>query len=210
MRLNPFDIFLPVVIAMVFLALGWASLRPLWVGRPLPTHMKKALSYGFLLVLGGCYLMLIGARLNWPHTAILAAIGAWFVLLAAIAWWRYRQKRTPPATPRKPVSTVFAEGTPALALLICVVAGAVEWEYIFKGQGRWWVGLLWLAGVAASILAARHNRRTTVIFVLRGVVALLVIGAISQWTSAAFIAAAISGLALLLLEKFWRSNPDGR
>ncbi len=201
---------MPFLIALGFLVLGWASVRPIYAGRPLPTHMKKALSYGFFLMLGGCYLMLFGAQLNWPHPAILTAIGGWGVLLAAIAWWRYRQKRTPPEAPRRTVSTVLAEGIPALGLMISVIGSAVEWEYIFRGQGRWWVGLLWLAGVAASIWAAGRSRRTTVIVVLRGVVALLVIGAIAQGTSPALIAAAIAGLALFLLEKFWRRGKRTR
>src|SRR6202023_1612313 len=95
-------------------------------------------------------------------------MGMWGFLIAATAWWRYRRSLAAPEIPRRPISTVLAEGIPAIGLLISVICGAVEWEYIFEGQGRWWVGLLWLAGVAASILAARQNRRTTVIMVPRG------------------------------------------
>jgi hypothetical protein len=92
--------------------------------------------------------------------------------------------------------------------MICVVAGAVQWEYIVEGQGRWWVGALWLFGAAGSIVVARHTRRTTVVMVLRGVVVLLVIGAIAQHTPPAYAVAAISGLALVLLQKFWHNDAN--
>ena len=212
MKLDLLDVLMPIFIALGFLALGWTSTRTIFAGRPLPSHMEKALIYGSVFMLGGGYLMLFGGQLNWPHPVLFASIGAWGVFVASIAWLRYRrsQSQNAPEIQRRPISTVLAEGIPALALLICVIAGAVEWESIFEGQGRWWVGVLWLAGVAASILAARHNRRTTVIVVLRGVVALLIIGAIAQRTPPALVVAGVSGLALVLLEKFWHSNPNGR
>lgn len=210
MKLDPFDIFAPGILALIFLALGWISSRSIAGGGPLSSQMRKGLFYGFFFVLGMGYSMAVVAMFGWPRPLWIVFTVAWALLLASIAWGRYRQTRTEPETPRKPVSVVLAEGIPALGLLISVIAGAVEWEYIFEGQGRWWVGVLWLAGVGASIVAARHNRRTTVIVVLRGVLALLIIGAIAQRTPPALVAAAISGLALLLLEKFWHGNPNGR
>jgi hypothetical protein len=212
MKLDPFDIFLPPILSCVFAALVWLSDRTITGGRPLTPHMKKVLFYSFFFVLGMGYSMAIVAMLGWPRPFWIVFTVAWALLLASIAWWRYRrsQSQTAPETPRRPVSALLAEGIPALGLLICVIAGAVEWEYIFERQGRWWVGVLWLAGIAASILAARQNRRTTVIVVLRGVVGLLIIGAIAQRTPPALVAAVVFGLALLLLEKFWHSNPNDR
>jgi hypothetical protein len=210
MKLDPFDILAPGIIALVFLALGWISSRSIAGGGPLSSQMRKGLFYGFFFVLGMGYSMAVVAMFGWPRFLWIVFTVAWALLLASIAWWRYRQTRTEPETPHKPVSAVLAEGIPALGLMICVIAGAVEWEYIFEGQGRWWVGVLWLVGVAVSILAARQNRRTTVIVVLRGVVGLLIIGAIAERTPPALVAAIVLGLALLLLEKFWHGNPNGR
>jgi hypothetical protein len=200
------DLGVVVGITLIFLGLSWSYMRSINVGRPLRPIQRKMLFYGFIFVLGMGCMMLLVTDLHWPKQLLFTLIGIWGVLVAATAWWRYRQSQSQTAqeVPRRPVFTVLAEVIPALGLMMCVIAGAVEWESIFEGQGRWWVGVLWLAGVAASILAARHNRRTTVIVVLRGVVALLIIGAITQRKPPALVAAAVSGLALLLLEKFWR------
>lgn len=209
MNLDPINILAPPIVAVGFLLLVWTSDRTITRGRPLTPHMKKVLLYSFFFVLGIGYLILwqdeLGLFFHW-RSAWIFLILTWGAMLASIAWWRHRQIRAVPETPPKFISAVLTEGLPALALMVCVIAGAVEWEYIFQGQGRWWVGVLWLMGVAASILAARHNRRTSVIMVLRGVVALLMIGAIAERTSPALIIAALAGLVLLFLEKFWRSS----
>jgi hypothetical protein len=197
------DAVMPFLIALVFLALGWFSTRAIYAGRELPSHMKKALIYGFFFILGTSYLMLFAGKLNWSDPVLFTAIGGWGALLCSIAW-RYRRAEKPNSR----VFTVLAEGLPALGLLMAVAGGAVEWEYILRGHGRWWVGLLWLIGVAAMIATAGRNRRITIIVVLRGIVALLVIGAIAQRTSPAFIAAAVSGLILLILEKLWHVTSD--
>lgn len=205
------DIGVVVGITVIFLALSWSYMRSINVGQPLRPIQRTMLFYGFSFVLGmGCVMLLV-SDLHWPRQLMFPLIGILGALVAATAWWRYRRSQSQAVSqnPRRPVSTVLAEALPALGLLICVIAGAVEWEYIFEGQGRWWVGVLWLAGVAASILAARQNRRTTVIVVLRGVVALLIIGAITQRKPPALVAAVVFGLALLLLEKFWHSKTNG-
>jgi hypothetical protein len=206
------DIAVVVGITVILLALSWSYMRSINVGQPLRPVQRKMLFYGFSFVLGmGCVMLLV-SDLHWPKQLMFPLIGIWGALVAGTAWWRHRrsQSQAVSQSPRRPVSTLLAEALPALGLLICVIACAVEWEYIFKGQGRWWVGVLWLAGVAASILAARQNRRATVIVVLRAVVGLLIIGAIAQRTPPALVAAIVLGLALLLVEKFWHSNPNGR
>ena len=143
-------------LALIFLVLSWSYMRSLNLGRPLRPIQKKMLFYSFIFALGMCYLMLLAGDMHWPKSLLFPVIGIWGGVVGFVAWWRYRQSQsqTAPEVPRRPVSTVLAEVIPALGLLICVIAGAVEWEYIFEGQGRWWVGVLWLAGVAVCILAA--------------------------------------------------------
>lgn len=204
MKLDPFDILLPPVLALIFLALGWTSLRTTAGGRPLSPQMKKGLLYAFLFVLGMGYSMAFVAMFSWPRPLWIVFTVAWALLLTLIAWWKYHFAQRSPSR----VFTAIAEGLPALGLLMAIAGGAVEWEYIFTGQGRWWVGFLWVIGIAAMIATAGRNRRTTVIVVLRGIVALFVIGAIAQRTSPALIAAAISGLILLILEKLWHTTSD--
>ena len=150
--------------------------------------------------------MALVAMFSWPRPLWIVFTVAWALLLTLIAWWRYRSAEKSPSQ----VFTVLAEGLPALGLLLAVAGGAVEGEYILRGQGRWWVGLLWLIGLAAMIALAGRTRRVVVIVVLRGIVALLVIGAIAQRTSPALIAVAVSGLILLILEKIWHATSDNR
>jgi len=205
MRFTLLDVSLPLLVAVGFFLLGLASLRPIYAGRELPGHMKKTLFYGFFFVLGMGYLMMLGSSFNWPEPLVFAAIGAWAILLGAIAWWRYRLSQVAGEKLRRSASTVLAEAVPALGLMISVIGGAAEWEYIYEGQGRW-VGLLWIGSAIVFVLAARRNLRVTVILVIRGLFALLIIGAIAQRTTAAFIAAGVSGLVLLLLEKLWHGD----
>lgn len=123
MKLDPFDILAPGIIALVFLALGWISSRSIAGGGPLSSEMRKGLFYGFFFVLGMGYSMAVVAMFGWPRFLWIVFTVAWALLLASIAWWRYRQTRTEVETPHKPVSAVLAEGIPALGLLICVIAG---------------------------------------------------------------------------------------
>ena len=90
MRFTLLDVSLPLLVAVGFYLLGLASLRPIYAGRELPGYMKKTLFYGFFFVLGMGYLMMVGSSFNWPEPLVFAAIGAWVILLGAIAWWRYR------------------------------------------------------------------------------------------------------------------------
>lgn len=199
--LDIFDLLFPAILSCVFFVVVWMSDRTIMKGQPLTRHMRRTLLYGFFFVLGTLYSMSIVAMFGLPRPLWIVFTVAWALLLVSIAVWRYRRARTVPESPRSQVSAVLAEGIPALGLLLCVIAAAVEWEFISKGQGRWWVGLLWLAGVVGSIVAARRNRRTTVIGVLRGVLALVIIGAIVQRTLPALVAAGALGLVLVLLEK---------
>jgi hypothetical protein len=206
MKLDPFDIILPPVVASIFLGLGWTSSRAIAGGGPLSSHMKKMLFYSSLFVLGMGYSMSFVVMLGWPRPLWIVFTATWALLLMLMAWWRHR-------SPEKSADRIFitiAEGFPALILLIAIAGSAVQWEYILRGQGRLWVGLLWLTAAVAMIFTAGRERRITVIVVLRGIVALLVIGAAAERTPAAIIAAVVSGLSLLLLEKLWRATPEAK
>jgi len=92
MKLDPFDIFFPAIIAAVFLALGWISSIRI-AGGPLSSQMKKGLLYGFFFVLGMGYSMAIVAMFGLPRPLWIMLTVAWAMLLASIAWWRYRRSR---------------------------------------------------------------------------------------------------------------------
>lgn len=210
MKFGPFDILFPPALALVVLALGWISVRPIYAGRPLPSHVKKLILYGSLFALGMAYSMAIVAMFNLRRPLWIVLTAFWAMLLGLIAWWRFRQKKGIVKDANRPISGVLSEIIPAVGLLITLIGGAVEWEYIFRGEGRWWVGLLWIVGIILSVAAARHNRRATVIPVLRALVVLLILGAIAERTMPALVAVIVSGLALLLFEKFWRVASDNR
>ena len=38
--------------ALAFLVLSWVTIRAIFLGRPLPLHMKTTLVYGFFFMLG--------------------------------------------------------------------------------------------------------------------------------------------------------------
>jgi hypothetical protein len=94
MRFTLLDVSLPLLGAISFVLLAWASLRRVYAGRELPGYMKKTLFYGFFFALGMCYLMMFGGGFNWPDPLLFAAIGAWGILLGVIAWSRYRLSHT--------------------------------------------------------------------------------------------------------------------
>jgi len=73
------------------------------------------------------YLMLIGKLFRWRPSMLFVVIGAWGVLLALIAWQRYRRAQAASQAPRIPLSSSLAEGLPVVGLLVCLVAHA-EYE----------------------------------------------------------------------------------
>jgi hypothetical protein len=90
MRFTLLDVSLPLLGAISFVLLAWASFRRIYAGRELPGYMKKTLFYGFFFALGMCYVIMFAGGFNWPDPLLFAAIGAWGILLGAIAWSRYR------------------------------------------------------------------------------------------------------------------------
>ena len=104
MKFDLLETLLPLIVALVFLGLGWFSTRNTFGGRELPSHMNKSIIYAFFFVLGiiyafffvlgNGYLMLFAAQLNWSKPSLFTAIGGWGALLCLIAWWRYRRSRS--------------------------------------------------------------------------------------------------------------------
>jgi hypothetical protein len=165
------------------------------------------LFYGVWFMLGMGYLILwqeqVGSLLHW-RSAWIALIGGWAGLLLLIWWHRSRQALSKDL--RAPIATQLGEGLLALGLLVCLIGGGIQWELILKGQGRVFVGVLWMAGAAASIVLARRNRRITIIIALRAILALLAIGAVIRQSLAALVAAGVVGVVLFLVGRYWNSG----
>ena len=124
MKIDPFDLFFPAILSCVFFVLVWLSDRTITKGQPLTSHMKKVLFYGFFFVLGMGYSMTFVSMFGWPRPLWIVFTVAWALVLALIAWWRYRQARAVSETPRRPFSAVLVEGIPALGLMVSVIGCA--------------------------------------------------------------------------------------
>lgn len=210
MRIDPVDLLGPPVIALVFLLLSWSAGRSIRRGQPLTSGMRKVLFYGFLFVLGTLYSIAFDAMLGSKRPLWIALTAAWALLLAIVAWRRSKKPDEALKHPHEPISRQVAEGLPVVAMLVCLIGAAIDWEMIYEGQGRWPFGVLWIAGVFATIWLAGRHRRTTVIVSLRAFVVLLAIGAIARHSLPASIVAIAVACALFSLQKFWPSNPNGR
>jgi hypothetical protein len=206
------DLGVVVGLALVFLGLSWSYIRSINIDRPLTPIQRKMLLYSFLFVLGMGCVMLLAAHLHWRKQLLFPLIGIWGALLAAIAWWQYKYRSEESASQdmvgTESVGTRLKASLPIIGLLVALIGGAIEWERILEGNGRWWVGLLWIAAGGVAIASARRNRKATVIVAVRGVIALLAIGALVQQRYPVLIAAAVAGLALFLIEKLWPNDRE--
>jgi len=207
MRPDLLDILAPPALGLVFLLLSWSQMHVTRGRHALTPYDRKLLIYGFFFVLGMGYLMLIGKLFRWRPSMLFVVIGAWGVLLALIAWQRYRRAQAASQAPRIPLSSSLAEGLPVVGLLVCLVASVVEWSLWIDGKAHLIVALVWTAGVPAIIVLARRNRWPTVIMALRVFFGLLVIGAIAQKRLLALAAAGVVGVVLFLLERVWTEKP---
>jgi hypothetical protein len=205
MTFNWFDFLLPAIAALAWLFLSWSYGRSITGGRQLSTVMRRITVYGFLFVLGVGYVMLIGSRLRWPHSAWFALIAVWGLLLASIAGWRHRRGSSADSA-KRPLTLRLRETMPSAVLLICLVGTAIEWELVVNGQGHIVFGVLWTAGVAIMIIVRRSNRRATVLSALRPFLGLLIIGALVRQSTVTLAAAGVTAVGLFLLERLWRTD----
>lgn len=82
------DFLVATGVGLTFFSLGWLATRAIFLGKSPPRHLKTALVYGFLFILGMTYIMMIVSWLNWAPRTIVAAVLIWGALLAYIGWRR--------------------------------------------------------------------------------------------------------------------------
>ena len=87
------DFLVATGVGLGFLALGWGTTRTIFLGKPLPVHMRIALVYGFFFILGMAYIMMGVSWLNRTSHLIYPLIAAWGVLLAYLARRRYKRTK---------------------------------------------------------------------------------------------------------------------
>jgi hypothetical protein len=81
----------PLILAAVFLGLGYAYGRAVNMGKPLPATHRKMLLFGTVFVAGMGYVMAIVSALHWPSTWAILLSAIWGVILAFVAYsWRRR------------------------------------------------------------------------------------------------------------------------
>src|SRR2546427_3594443 len=117
MRPDLLDILAPPALGLVFLLLSWSQMHVTRGRHALTPYDRKLLIYGFFFVLGMGYLMLIGKLFRWRPSMLFVVIGAWGVLLALIAWQRYRRAHGALEAPPIPPFSPLAEGLPGRGLV---------------------------------------------------------------------------------------------
>ena len=86
------DFLVMTGLSLIFLLLGWSWGRATGGGQPLNRFKRRLLSFSFLFVVGMSYIMFLTAYLAWPRKLLFPLIGCWGVVLACIAWYRFRQQ----------------------------------------------------------------------------------------------------------------------
>jgi len=76
---------------LTFLLLSWLATRAIFVGRPLPLHMKTTLRFGFFFILGMAYIMMFVSWLNWSPKVIYALVPPWGASVGYLAWRHHRR-----------------------------------------------------------------------------------------------------------------------
>ena len=205
----------PPIMALVYfgLCLGWA--RSVRRGRPLTPFQRLMLTYSVLVMLGLGYAMAFGGPLGAvlhmsPKRAWIPVSIAWALALAGIAWWRHKQNERLAGDehPKVPVRVYFSVGLPFLGVLVSLVMGAIEWNFVAEGQGHLWQALAWTAALAACIWLAGKNRRVVVVMAFRVFLVLGVIGAIGHPTPVALVAVGVVAVAYFLIERLWPKHSD--
>jgi hypothetical protein len=192
-----------VVLLAIFALLTWSYMRLLKGGRPLDRAQRKMFLYAFEFAAAMCLTMMLGSWFHWPTWIWFTLIAVWGVLILYIAWRRSQRKQTGAAASKAKIP-YLAAGLPTVGLLVGLIGSWVEWTLVAEGSGRLGVGLLWSAGVVASIWLAGAYRHVVVMTALRAFVALAVIGAIGERSVAPAIVAA--GAILVAVQRLWKPS----
>jgi hypothetical protein len=206
MRIDWLDVLFPPAGTLAFLFLSWSTMRTINAGRPLDRVQRRLVAYGAFFALGMCYVMAVGSWFHWPTWIWFTLIAVWGVLILYIAWRRSQRKETGTAAAAPKAKIPYlAAGLPTVGLLVGLIGSWVEWTLVAEGSGRLGVGLLWSAGVVASIWLAGAYRHVVVMTALRAFVALAVIGALGERRVAPAIVA-VAGAILVAIQRLWKPN----
>jgi hypothetical protein len=188
-----------------FILLSWSYTRAINRGRPFSPLQRKLFAYALTFVLADACTMMVGSWFHWPTWIWFTLIAVWGVLILYIAWRRSQRKQTGAAASKAKIP-YLAAGLPTVGLLVGLIGSWVEWTLVAEGSGRLGVGLLWSAGVVASIWLAGAYRHVVVMTALRAFVALAVIGALGERRVAPAIVAAVAGAILVAIQRLWKPS----
>ena len=86
------DILFPPIGAVVVFLLCWAAERSINGGRELSSTQRTMNLYGFLVLLGTGYSIMVVGAYHWSHWAWIPPSGVWALVLGLIGWRRHRRR----------------------------------------------------------------------------------------------------------------------
>jgi len=99
-----FDLLAPAILALLSILITYSVERLFLAGQPLTPYLKGLNLYGFLLLLGGGYVMSLTGLFGLSPTTLWVTEPSWAVLIFALAWWQHRARSksgdSAPAAPR--------------------------------------------------------------------------------------------------------------
>jgi hypothetical protein len=87
-----FDLLAPAILALLAILITYSVERLFLAGQPLTPYLKALNLYGFLLLLGGGYVMSLTGLFGLSPATLWVTEPSWAALIFALAWWQHRAR----------------------------------------------------------------------------------------------------------------------
>jgi hypothetical protein len=87
-----FDLLAPAILALLSILITYSVERLFLAGRPLTPYLKALNLYGFLLLLGGGYVMSLTGLFGLSPTTLWVTEPTLAALMFSLVWWRHRTR----------------------------------------------------------------------------------------------------------------------
>ena len=87
-----FDLLAPAMLALLSILITYSVERIFLAGQPLTPYLKALNLYGFLLLLGGGYVMSLTGLLGFSPATLWVTETIWALLIFLLAWRQHRTR----------------------------------------------------------------------------------------------------------------------